>query len=168
MNPPCLEIEYLQPRTLVCFSECSPLWLGETQRQFNRLEDRCPNPNHDSGASPSDTIVWTDCDIDSILDQTWIHQRPLVVMALNQTLLEQRLGIIHQISNLNGKVAVIGDPELKNYRLPLTAAGTIALVTDIFDCQMLALIIQRMAQSQRAELTGWKTRFVNRLPWPPV
>lgn len=164
MRSPTLEIEYLRPPMVVCFSDCSPFWSSETERQLNQLV------NTTQGGLPQsrDTIHWRDCSADSILAQTWIHQQPLVVMALTGQNVKGRLELIHRISHLRGKVVAIGGSELKNHRLPLTAAGTVALVTDIFECQRLALIIQRMAETRRAELTNWKTRFVNRLPWRPV
>lgn len=169
MNCPSLEIEYLKPRTVVCFSECSPLWLTETQRQLEkRFRDHSPYTMEKSTAREWEAIDWKECSTERLLDQPWIQQSPLVVLAMTQNTLQHRIKIIHRITHMKGKVAVIGDRGLKNFHLPLTAAGTVALVTDIFDCQRLAFIIQQMSQSRHAELTGWKTRFVNRLPWPPV
>jgi len=169
MNCPSLEIEYLKPRTVVCFSECSPLWLTETQRQLEkRFRDHSPHTIEKSTAREWEAIDWKECSTERLLDQPWIQQSPLVVLAMTQNTLQHQIKIIHRITHMKGKVAVIGDRGLKNFHLPLTAAGTVALVTDIFDCQRLAFIIQQMSQSRHAELTDWKTRFVNRLPWPPV
>ena len=163
MNPPSLACDYVSPPMVACFSDVSPLWRTETQRCFAKP---CQPP---SGFPVKKTsLTWKSLASHTLLHQPWLQEQPFIALGVTPGAFSKQLEMIHKVSCRGAVVAVIGEPTLRKHLVPLTAAGTVVLVTDIFGCQQMAETIQKMTFSRKPVLSNWQTRYVNRLPWSPV
>jgi hypothetical protein len=155
-----LLVESLVPPLDCYFVDCQPVWLQETQRCLARLWKR-------QGSRPATGVRWRRT---AALpqDDSLIARDSLVAWGLAARQVPQVLPVIDRLHRHRIVVAAIGDDELDSCRLALTTAGASLVTTDIFGCQRLAAIIDRLVVSRPAVVTDWRTRFVNRLPWMPV
>lgn len=163
MIPSNLANHYVTTPLVACFSDVSPLWQTETQRCFAE-PGRPPTSLPAENSGPD----WKSLPSPALLNQPWLKERPFIALGVPSGALLKALELIYRVSSRGAVVAVIGEPALRKHLVPLTAAGTVVLVTDIFGCQEMAETIQKMALSRKPVLSNWQTRYVNRLPWSPV
>ena len=163
MNPSNLAYDYVTTPLVACFSDISPLWRAETQRCF--AEPRMPST---SFAAENSSPTWKSLPSPKLLNQPWLKDQPFIALGVPSGALLKPLELIYRVSCRGAVVAVIGEPALRKHLVPLTAAGTVVLVTDIFGCQQMAETIKKMNLSRKPVLSNWQTRYVNRLPWSPV
>ena len=163
MNPSNLANDYVTTPLVTCFSDVSPLWRAETQRCFAAP---CLPPTSLPAEHLSPT--WKSLPSSALVNQPWLKDQPFIALGVPSGALLKPLELIYRASCQGAIVAVIGEPALRKHLVPLTAAGTVVLVTDIFGCQQMAETIQKMTLSRKPVLSNWQTRYVNRLPWSPV
>jgi len=107
-----------------------------------------------------------------------------IAQPANSQQLEPHLRLVHQLHQKNIVTSVIFEPVKHNaesrpetvanpelsprLKLAFRAAGAVAVVTSICECDRLASVILKTAMTNRHVFASWRDRFVNRLPWQPV
>ena len=161
-----LTLDRFQPPVHCYFVGCHSIWLRETRRWFG-LQPVGRHTERTQSERTQTDIHWHSCpEIEGL-------QRPpepgsWVALSLVPAGVEQGIPSIHRLYQQRVSVAIVGSAELERYRVALSAAGAVLLVTNIFNCDRLARSIHQLAVSQPHVVTEWKSRFVNRLPWSPV
>lgn len=170
---------------LVChFVDCDPVWVNETQRHLALIRSSGHSIHGERENTEGEHRV-------NSAEIRWRSQAnsadlthcvsPHSVVAIRFDLSDPEiaswksfLSTIHELYTKRVIVVIVGGPSPKGarptdrYFLAFQAAGAVALLTDIFDCEKLASIIDRAAMMVPFGITDWRTRFVNRMPWMPV
>ena len=185
-----LTIDRILPPLMCSFihsdHDASPAWLNETRYRLQQMQS--------IDQPPTATPIESPAEPPSIAQVQWqlIHQpldRPLqmtaglqpksfaavhIALSANPQQRQAYLRLVHQLHRENIVTTVIfeslkRDPESRGgLILAFRAAGAVAVVTSLCECDRLASVILKTAMTDRHIFAGWQDRFVNRLPWQPV
>ena len=159
---PDLTFDRVLPHLICYIVDCDYIWIAELQRHLNAQKNRRP-----SDFTNAAEVRFEDCPMrPDLINHVESGSFAMLNVSTNQ--IDVMLPRIHALYRKNVTVAVIGESDLVEYSIALQAAGTVAVVTDIFGCDKLAAIINKAAALKPQVITGWQTRFVNRLPWQPA
>lgn len=172
-----LTFERLLPPLECHFINCDPIWVTETRRLFT-MGTTSATTTTMAGAE----VRWMTqtCQLDPVnhspatrrsdphnhLDR--IPRHSFAAIQLDVASLEAWLPLIHDLVQREIAIAVVGPAAIRRRSTAILALGVITVVTDIFRCDRLTSIIRKAAIAKPEVITGWRTRFINRLPWEPV
>ena len=157
-----LILDRILPAMNCRFVGCPAIWMQETKRRLSNL----PTITSQCGHNIAEIRFLTLTDTSNLMNM--VEPGSMVIIAVNTARVESMIPLIHDLYRKRVIVAVIGDPSMSSVGIALQAAGSVAMVTDIFGCQKLASIIHTTARLTPEVIADWRTRFVSSLPWNPV